>query len=144
MTIVGLQATNANAQAVVQLKLDRYSNGKFGKNFGNRKINDKLVARFTSNGMHLLLHARAFDIDTFSEVRIKVNGRRLGRLPQTRNRGLGKPNLWIIPASIQKTGVNTITFRKTDGDNTWGVQDLGLLRSAVSSQVSATGVKNAA
>lgn len=115
----------ARADTQVNLQIDRLTAGKFGRNFG-RGNHSKVIAKFNGNGQHLLLHARSFDIDSFDEVRIRVNGESIGQLPLTKNRALSGSHLWIIPAAIQKAGPNKITFVLTNNDRSWGVQDLGL------------------
>jgi len=85
----------------------------------------------------MLVHARAFDIDSFGEVIVRLNGRRISQLPQTENRKASAPGLWLIPASIQRTGTNRVEFVQRENDRAWGIQDLGLF--AVGSERSSFG-----
>lgn len=117
--------TSAAGTAAVNLQIDRMTSGKFGKNFGRGNYS-KVIAKFNGNGQHLLLHARSFDIDSFDEVKIRLNSETIGQLPQTDNRGLSGSHFWVLPASLQKAGLNKITFVLNQNDRSWGVQDLGL------------------
>lgn len=128
---------NAHADINIKLTVDRYTQGKFGRNFGGNGSHRKVFATFESDGRHMLVHARSFDIDFFGEVIVRLNGNRIGELPQTSNRATSSPGLWLIPASIQKTGTNRIEFVQRENDPSWGIQDIGLF--AVGSENSGFG-----
>lgn len=122
--------SHAVIAATVSLPTNNIGNQKYGHRFGSSEHKTKLKTTFISKGIDFLLHARPYDIDVTGEVEIKLNGVRIGTLPQTDDQAKGNGALWLLPASMQQAGTNTVTFAKVAGDDgRWGVSQLGLFRA---------------
>ncbi len=112
----------------ISLALDSIDNNRYGYDFdGINSHREGLVAEFQNTGSDVLLLVSGYDIDQPEEVRVMLNGKRLGVLVITDNNRLGG-NGFAITASSQVSGTNKLQFVKLDPGERWGVTRL-LLQS---------------
>ena len=114
--------------ALPPLVLGELDPGKYGYRFeGTSSHREILERRFEASGADLVLTLTGYDIDIAKEVRVLVNGKRIGFLSRTPDNGRGTTQLTIASDLLRGSG-NTLRLRQTNPGWIWGVTDLLLER----------------
>ena len=113
----------------MDLTIGQEDGGRYGNNYAGQSNSSGVVtAEFTSNGQALRLNVSGYDIDSSREVEVFINGQSLGYMSKGTNKAL-KDYSFEIPASMQSSGTNTITFEQTHPHYQWGVTNVELVPS---------------
>jgi len=111
-------------EELVSLTLGTIDSNQYGRNYGRDGNESVLDVSFTPIvGRDHELSWRAFDIE-LDEMEVFLNGTQIRTVPTTPPNSLGEVQVFIIPAANVVSGVNTLSFRVTDGNETWGVTRL--------------------
>ena len=106
------------AGPAMTLSVDSLDTGIYGNNFAGMSDGDGVVqARFVDTGKDLMLTFDGFDIDSSSEVEVRLNGVSLGILSAGVNNGLVTYQ-FLIDQSEQLAGENILSFHQL-GSVTW-------------------------
>ena len=97
---------------------------RYGYRFeGHNGERERADFEFVGTGGDLSLGYTGFDIDNTTEVAVFVNDVALAHLARTTNEARG-PGTLVIPASVQASGTNILSFRQSTPGYMWGVTDL--------------------
>jgi hypothetical protein len=98
----------------------------YGFGYGTNGHYAFLETQFSNNGSDRLFQAKGWDIDYKDEVSVYLNDQFLGYLTNTGDAQLGFESLWVLPASEQLPGLNSVKFVQNFPGETWGVTNLGV------------------
>ena len=108
------------------LTIGSTDSNNYGYSFNGVTSNiERADFNFTSNSKSLQLSVKGFDIDNASEVRVSINGRRIGELVVGSNNELETTQL-LIPRSLLTGSANRLSFVQTVSGRRWGVTDISI------------------
>lgn len=111
-----------------ELLVGTYDRGTYGNGFGTAEDTDGLLSFvFEASGTRLDLAVRGWDIDSATEVELRLNGQHAGYLEPTAE-GEQSLTTLTLKAGLVHAGVNTLQFLQTGSPwRDWGVTDILLL-----------------
>ena len=98
--------------------------GEYGFGWGSRIHQGGLVAWFESTGEDLTFDVTGYDIDSYTEVRVLLNGEAVGYCSPGTDNGLNGGDTFLLEAQAQKAGWNEIQFVTIKPNRIWGVTNL--------------------
>ena len=118
-----LSSGTANADPVA-LSIGVPDGARYGYRFqGTNENREEAAFTFDGGSGPIDLSARGFDIDSGNEIRVLVNGTRVGYLARTPNNDFATSAL-TVPVSAQTSGENTLRFVQKRPGFVWGVTDI--------------------
>ncbi len=124
LSLICCLSITANAHANYPLVIDTPDTSEYGYLFnGVNNHQDSVEFTFTGGTEDLYLALDAFDIDSTSEVKVRLNGVDVAYLAKTNNNSLGEQFI-VFPFSNQSSGTNTIRFEQSNPGFKWGVTNL--------------------
>jgi subtilisin family serine protease len=134
-----------NGTVGLLLQINVLDTGQYGYGYGASENQSELNATFISTGVDLTLQATGYDIDdpAGDEITVLLNGNFLGYLSNGPNNSLNAGDIFAIPASLQLSGANVITFKQKVPGWAWGVTDLLLTDGALPLSITTASFPNA-
>jgi len=131
--IWGLTNLLLTTESISQLTVGTIHSGSYGYLYNGISTNETSAAfQFEGTSNDLTLSLDTYDIDTADEVSVVVNGVPVGNLSITSNNGSGTTSL-TIPATLQISGINSISFIQKNPGWIWGIENLQLTAASANS-----------
>jgi polyisoprenoid-binding protein YceI len=106
------------------LELDNADNNQYGFYYGSNENRDDKSFTFEGTNSDIALSVDGYDIDSNSEIEVLLNGNSIGFLTAGPDNALNGGDYFIIDASDQLIGSNTITFKQSFPGFIWGITNV--------------------